>query len=130
VYEQTLNFGYDAELNIWSSEIISFDGALASDVYIGYVSLGDGLFTSMPASFFDEFGEFQYVFDHDFESVQFQIIGDNDLSNLSIEFTDNITTRIAIIPAELFSESNLDSNMDILSLMQKMDLNETDIILQ
>lgn len=130
VYEQVLNFAYDPELNIWSSEVISFDGALAGDVYLGYVSLGDGLFTSLPASFFDEFGEFQYVFDHDFDSVQFQIIGDNDLSTLGIEFTDNVTTRIAIIPAVLFSESDLNSGLDIISLMQKMNINETDIILQ
>ncbi|MEM1259981.1 MAG: hypothetical protein AAGH81_15740 [Bacteroidota bacterium] len=130
VYEQTINFSFDSDINTWSSEIISFNGALDGDIYIGYVSLGDGLFTNLPASFFDEFGEFQYVFDHDFDSVQFQIIGDNDLSTLSVDFTDNVTTRIAIIPAELFLNYGLNNSLDIISLMQKMDINETDIILQ
>ncbi|MGD1945268.1 MAG: hypothetical protein ACFB0A_03110 [Croceivirga sp.] len=130
VYEQVLNFTYDDETNTWGSEIVSFNGALESDVYIAYVSLDDGLFTSLPASLFDEFGEFQYVFDHDIDSVQFQIIGDNDLSDLNVSFTDNVVTRIAIIPANLFIDSNLDSKMDILSLMDKISVTEEDIISQ
>lgn len=130
VYEQTLNFSYDTETNIWNSEIISFNDALQGDIYLGYVSLGDGLFTSLPASFFDEFGEFQYTFDHDFDTVQFQIIGDNDLSDLGIDFTDNVITRIAIIPADFFSQSNISIGMDINSLMQEINVSETDIIIQ
>lgn len=130
VYEQTLNFSYDAESNIWDSEVLSFDGALAGDIYLGYISLGDGLFTSLPASFFGEFGEFQYVFDHDFDTVQFQIIGDNDLSSLGLDFTNGVVTRIAIIPADLFASSNLTQQIDISSLMNNLNLNDDDIIIQ
>ena len=70
------------------------------------------------------------MYDHDFESVQFQIIGDNDLSNLSLDFTTNVITRIAIIPADLFAESNLDADIDMTSLMEQINLVETDIISQ
>lgn len=130
VYEQSVSFTYDPVDNVWNSDIVSFNNALSGDVYLGFVSLGDDIFTSLPASFFDEFGEFQYVYDHDFESVQFQIIGDNDLSNLSLDFTTNVITRIAIIPADLFAESNLDADIDMTSLMEQINLVETDIISQ
>ena len=130
VFEQTVNFTFDADTGVWNSEIVSFDGALEGDVYFGFVSLGDGLFTNLPASFFDEFGEFQYVFDHNFDTVQFQIIGDSDLSTLGPEFTNNVVTRIAVIPAELFADSNFSSQFDINSLMNELNLNESDIIIQ
>ena len=130
VFEQTVNFTFDTESNTWNSEIVSFDGALEGDVYLGFVSLGTGIFTSLPASFFDDLGEFQYTFDHDFDTVQFQIIGDNDLSTLGTDFTDGVVTRIAVIPAELFADSNFNSELDINSLMQGLDLDESDIIVQ
>lgn len=130
VYEQTLNFTFDAANNTWNSEVVSFDDALEGDVYLGFVSLENGLFTSLPASFFDEFGEFQYVYNHDFDTVQFQIIADNDIADLGTDFTQNVLTRIAIIPADLFSESGIDGSIDILSLMDKMNVTASDIILQ
>jgi hypothetical protein len=130
VFEQTLTFTFDAESNTWNSETITFDGALSGDVYLGFVSLGNGVFTSLPASFFDEFGEYQYVFEHDFNNVQFQIIGDNDLSTLDASITNNILTRVAVIPADLFSSSNLVEGMDISSLMTNLNISENDIILQ
>ncbi|BFP42396.1 hypothetical protein FGF1_32410 [Flavobacteriaceae bacterium GF1] len=130
VFEQAVTFAYDVDNNLWSSEVLSFGNTSGGDVFLAYVSLDENLFTSLPASFFDEFGEFQYVFDHDADSVQFQIIGDNDLSDLGVEFTDNIVTRVAIIPGDLVAEFNVNGEMDIISLMKQMNISETDIIFQ
>ena len=130
VFEQTVTFAYDVDNNLWSSEVLSFGNTVNGDVFLAYVSLDDNLFTSLPASFFDEFGEFQYVFDHDMDSVQFQIIGDNDLSTLGVDFTDNVVTRVAIVPGDLVAEFNVNGDMDIISLMKQMNISETDIIFQ
>ena len=66
VYEETANFNYDAEGNIWTSQEFGYNGILDGDIVIVYLDLGDGLWTNLPVSYFDDQGEFQYVYDFDY----------------------------------------------------------------
>ena len=128
VFEESLDFSFIDTDNIWVSDTISFDGVIDGDIFLVFISLGDNLFTPLPASIFDEFGEFQYIFDHDIDSVELQIIGDSDLSGLDAQSTQNLLTRVAIIPAELVSEFNPENLTSLDDIMSISGLTSDDII--
>ena len=128
VFEETANFTYIPEDNIWVSNTLSFDGVVNGDIFLVFISLSNDLFTPLPASIFDEFGEFQYVFDHDINTVELQIIGDSDLSGLDATSTQNLPTRVAIIPAELVSEFSAENLTSLDQIMSVSGLTQDDII--
>ena len=128
VFEENATFSYIAEDNIWVSNLLTFNGTFDGDIFLVFISLQDGLFTPLPASIFDEFGEFQYVFDYNIDSVELQIIGDSDLSGLDAASTVNIPTRVAIIPAELISEFSATDLLSVDQIMSIGGLSEDDII--
>jgi len=127
VFEEVVSFVFEADNNIWRSEVLTFDGTVNGDIFQVFISFDPGFYTPLPASVFDEFGEFQYVFDHDLDSVELQIIGDSDLSGLDATSTDNVPIRVAIIPAELNSEFVGLETMDFESLMSTLNLGTNDI---
>lgn len=127
VFEEVVTFVYEAENNIWRSEVLTFEGTVNGDIFQVFISFDAGFYTPLPASVFDEFGEFQYVFDHDVNSVELQIIGDSDLSGLDAASTNNVPIRVAIIPAELRSELVGLESMDFQTLMSTLDLDGGDI---
>ena len=127
VFEENVSFTFFEDDNVWVSNTLTFDGVINGDVFLVFISLGDNLFTPLPASIFDEFGEFQYIFDHDIDSVQLQIIGDSDLSGLDAASTENILTRVAIIPAELVSEFNAENITSLEQIMSLSGLTNDDI---
>ena len=128
VFEDRANYTYDANTNSWTSQLFTFNGSEAGDIYLAYISLNnDNLFTNMPTSIFDDQGEFQYVFDHDFDTVEMQIIGDSDLSGLDNASTKNGKVRIAIIPADLAKAFNKDDFANYDSLMAALNVQESDI---
>ncbi len=127
VFAETVNFTFDADNNIWRSEELTFDGTVNGDIWQVFISFDPGFFTPLPASVFDEFGEFQYIFDHNVDSVQLQIIGDSDLSGLDAASTTNINIRVAIIPAELRSEFVGLETMDFESFMEAINLDVGDV---
>ncbi|WP_350287039.1 hypothetical protein [uncultured Croceitalea sp.] len=130
VFQETVDFTYDIDNNIWRSNLLTYDGVVNGDVYLVYISFENGFYTPLPASVFDEFGEFQYIFDHDVTSVELQIIGDSDLSGLDLASTEGIPVRVVILPAELRAElSNVDV-MNFESLMFKTGLDQGDIQLR
>ncbi len=128
VFEDRADYTYNADGNIWVSQLFTFDGSEPGDVYLAYISLNnDGVFTNMPTSIFDDQGEFQYVFDHDFDTVEMQIIGDSDLSGLDAASTTNVQIRIAIIPADLVGSFDQADFANYDSLMSALDIQESDI---
>ena len=127
VFEEVVTFVYEAENNIWRSEVLTYEGTVNGDIFQVFISFDAGFFTPLPASVFDEFGEFQYVFDHDVNSVELQIIGDSDLSGLDAASTNNVPIRVAIIPAELRSGLVGLETMDFETLMSTLDLDGGDI---
>ncbi|WGK64570.1 hypothetical protein [Croceiramulus getboli] len=130
VFEEVVSFDYDADLNTWFSPILEYNGTVDGDIFLVYIDLGNSLFTPLPASFFDEFGTYQYTFDHDFESVQMQIIGDNDLSTLDLNSTENVLFRVAIIPAVLSEDFNASDFKSFESFMAAFDLSTEDITIR
>ncbi|RMB56430.1 hypothetical protein EAX61_14430 [Dokdonia sinensis] len=127
VFEESATFNYDAPNNVWISQVFSFNGTIDGDVFLTYLEISPGIFTLMPVSIFDEFGEYQYVFDHDINTVQLQIIGDSDLSTLDDESTTNVPIRIAIIPADLVRGASFENYEDFDTLLFNLDLDEGDI---
>ena len=127
VYEYDADYDYIADGNFWVSQIFNFTGSQPGDIYLAYISLNrDGIYTNMPASIFDDLGEFQYVFDHDFDTVEMQIIGDSDLSGLDNASTQGVWVRIAVIPADLVAQFNGDfSNLN--AVMNALELQEADV---
>ncbi|MEH6406507.1 MAG: hypothetical protein V7767_04435 [Leeuwenhoekiella sp.] len=126
VFGETANFVYDADSNTWSSEIFDYNGTVDGDIFLVYLSLGDGLWTPMPASYFDDQGEFQYVFDHDVTTVQVSIIADSDLSTLGTDYIANIPIRVAIIPA-ILAKDFTDNTSNLEALMSALDIKESDV---
>ncbi|UII76337.1 hypothetical protein LV716_00675 [Flagellimonas sp. HMM57] len=128
VFEETANFSYNAEGNIWRSNQLSYQILGNNDVvFLVYISLENGFYTPLPASVFDEFGEFQYIFDHTFDTVELQIIGDNDLSTLEAADTQNIPVRVVIIPADIIATMTAEQLSNINAMMNLKDVNIQDI---
>ena len=57
----------------------------------------------------------------------YKIIGDSDLSGLDAASTENILTRVAIIPAELVSEFNAENITSLEQIMSLSGLTNDDI---
>lgn len=127
VFEETANFSYDVEGNIWRSNQLSYDILVDDVVFLVYISLENGFYTPLPASIFDEFGEFQYVFDHTEDTVELQIIGDNDLSTIEAINTQNIPVRVVIIAADLIATMSADQLSNINTVMSLDSVNIQDI---
>lgn len=130
VYEETANFNYDAEGNIWTSQEFGYNGILDGDIVIVYLDLGDGLWTNLPVSYFDDQGEFQYVYDFDYVSgtALLSIIGDSDLSTLDDFYTTGVPIRIAFIPSDLIAE--FDKTPSMSELMTTLEIEENDVLLR
>ena len=130
VYEETANFNFDAEGNIWLSQGFGYNGVLDGDVIIVYLNLGDGLWTNLPVSYFDEQGEFQYVYDFNYATgtAVLSIIGDSDLSTLDDFYTSGVPIRIAIIPTDLIAQFNKTPSLS--ELMTTLDIKESEVQLR
>ncbi|MEH6656736.1 hypothetical protein [Leeuwenhoekiella marinoflava] len=130
VYEETADFNFDAEGNVWTSQEFGYNGILDGDIIIVYLNLGDGLWTNLPVSYFDDQGEFQYVYDFDFTSgtALLSIIGDSDLSTLDDFYTAGVPIRIAFIPSDLIAQ--FDKTPTLSELMTTLDINESEVQLR
>lgn len=130
VYEETADFIYDGTDNVWLSQEFGYDGVLDGDVILVYLDLGNGLWTNLPVSYFDDAGEFQYVYDFDYASgtALISIIGDSDLSTLDAFYTDGVPIRIAFIPAELFAK--FEETPSFNELMGALELKEENFIIR
>ncbi|WP_031426077.1 hypothetical protein [Flavimarina sp. Hel_I_48] len=127
VFEENITYEYNATDNNWVSEILGYEGTVNGDIFLVYLNVGDNVYSPMPISFFDEEGTFQYEFNHNASSVQLTIEGDNDLSNLSADRTNNKLIRVAIIPAALSEDFSTEELSDFNAVLSKLNLSETDI---
>lgn len=64
------------------------------------------IWTPLPATYFDANGTFLYTFNHTFFDVKFFLDGNFNLNTLGVEWTNDQTFRIAVVPAE-FAGANL-----------------------
>lgn len=129
VFEQTVNFQYDANNGIFTSPYIAFPFTVyESDVvlvyrYEGQAGIGGGetadVWSPLPQNIFYSDGAIiQYIFTNTFVDVQMMIEGNFDLSTLNDPTVlDNQTFRIAVVPSE-FASTN-PSMEDILEVMQR-----------
>lgn len=127
VFEETVTYEYNQVDNNWVSETLGYDGTVNGDIFLVYLNVGGDVYSPMPISFFDEQGTFQYEFNHNASSVQLTIEGNNDLSNLSANRTDNRLVRVAIIPAALAQDFSTEDLSSFNTVMSKLNLSETDI---
>jgi hypothetical protein len=135
-----VNFGYDAEANLFStlitfSDVTNFEVFESDAVLVyrhdGVIDLSDGstadAWTQIPQNYFLPGGTIQYVFSHTFVDLELFIDGNFDLSTLSTDFTDNQLFRIVFIPSEYAQSPDFDaSNID--SVMSKLQINEGQVI--
>ncbi len=64
------------------------------------------IWTPLPATYFDANGTFLYTFNHTYFDLKFFLDGNFNLNTLGVEWTNDQTFRIAIVPAE-FASANL-----------------------
>ncbi|MFN3136435.1 MAG: collagen-like protein [Allomuricauda sp.] len=135
-----VDFGYDAEANLFStlitfSDVTNFEVFESDAVLVyrhdGVIDLSDGstadAWTQIPQNYFLPGGTIQYVFSHTFVDLELFIDGNFDLSTLSTDFTDNQLFRIVFIPSEYAQSQDFDaSNID--SVMSKLQINEGQVI--
>jgi len=121
VFEYTVNFQYDPQNNIYTTDFLTFPAnveVFESDAVLvyrleGQDTIGNGevadVWSQLPQNVFYQDGTgdfFQYIFTHTFVDIQFLIEGNFDLTTLDAEFFNNQTFRVAIVPAE-FADANL-----------------------
>lgn len=135
-----VDFGYDAEANLFStlitfSDVTNFE-VFESDAILvyrhdGVIDLSDGstadAWTQIPQNYFLPGGTIQYVFSHTFVDLELFIDGNFDLSTLSTDFTDNQLFRIVFIPSEYAQSPDFDAS-SIDSVMSKLQINEGQVI--
>jgi hypothetical protein len=135
-----VDFGYDAEANLFStlitfSDVTNFEVFESDAVLVyrhdGVIDLSDGstadAWTQIPQNYFLPGGTIQYVFSHTFVDLELFIDGNFDLSTLSTDFTDNQLFRIVFIPSEYAQSPDFDAS-SIDSVMSKLQINEGQVI--
>lgn len=134
-----VNFGYDAQANLFStlitySDVTNFEVFESDAVLVyrhdGIIDLSDGstadAWTQIPQNYFLEGGTIQYVFAHTFVDLELFIDGNFDLSGISTDFTDNQLFRIVFVPSEFAEASKLDtSNID--NVMSALNIGEEQV---
>ena len=135
-----VDFGYDAEANLFStlitfSDVTNFEVFESDAVLVyrhdGVIDLSDGstadAWTQIPQNYSLPGGTIQYVFSHTFVDLELFIDGNFDLSTLSTDFTDNQLFRIVFIPSEYAQSPDFDAS-SIDSVMSKLQINEGQVI--
>ena len=135
-----VDFGYDAEANLFStlitfSDVTNFEVFESDAVLVyrndGVIDLSDGstadAWTQIPQNYFLPGGTIQYLFSHTFVDLELFIDGNFDLSTLSTDFTDNQLFRIVFIPSEYAQSPDFDAS-SIDSVMSKLQINEGQVI--
>ena len=135
-----VNFGYDADANLFSSlitfsditnfEVFESDAVLVYR-YVGSIPTDDGgtadLWSQIPQNYFLDEGTIQYVFEHTFIDLELFIDGNFDLSTLSTDFTDDQIFRIVFIPSEYGEASRLDTS-NIQNVMSSLGIEEEKVL--
>lgn len=134
-----VNFGYDAQANLFStlitfSDVTDFEVFESDAVLVyrhdGLIDLSDGTtadaWTQIPQNYFLEGGTIQYVFAHTFVDLELFIDGNFDLSNLSTDFTDDQLFRIVFVPSEFAESPDFDAS-NIESVMSSLNIEEGQI---
>jgi hypothetical protein len=109
VFEVTINLNgnnnYQKLITIPSSIEVYESDVLLVYRYEGSFDNAD-IWTPLPATYFDANGTFLYTFNHTYFDVKFFLDGNFNLNTLGIEWTNDQTFRIAVVPAE-FASTNL-----------------------
>nr|WP_297785974.1 collagen-like protein [uncultured Allomuricauda sp.] len=134
-----VNFGYDAQANLFStlitfSDVTNFEVFESDAVLVyrhdGVIDLNDGstadAWTQIPQNYFLNEGTIQFVFAHTFVDLELFIDGNFDLSNLSTDFTDDQLFRIVFVPSEYAESTDFDAS-NIESVMSALQINEEQI---
>ncbi|MBR9855229.1 MAG: collagen-like protein [Algicola sp.] len=134
-----VNFGYDAEANLFSTlitfaDVTNFEVFESDAVLVyrhdGLIDLNDGstadAWTQIPQNYFLNEGIIQYVFAHTFVDLELFIDGNFDLSTLSTDFTDDQIFRIVFVPSEFAEAADFDAS-NIESVMSSLNINEGQI---
>ena len=135
-----VNFGYDADANLFSSlitfsditnfEVFESDAVLVYR-YVGSIPTNDGgtadLWSQIPQNYFLDEGTIQYVFEHTFIDLELFIDGNFDLSTLSTDFTDDQIFRIVFIPSEYAEASRMDTS-NIQNVMSSLGIEEEKVL--
>ncbi len=135
-----VNFAYDGVANLYTA-LITFADETSFEVFEsdavlvyrfdGVIDLDDGstadAWSQLPQNFFLPEGTLQYVFAHTFVDVELFIDGNFDLSGIDVDFTDNQSFRIVILPSQFADGSRMDTS-SISAVMSALGIGEDDII--
>lgn len=90
----------------------NFDFAVLAYLREREIELEDGSFTDvwrpLPTTILSDQGIYQYNFEHTFFDIEFFMEGDFDLSTLNPDFLNNQVFRIALVPADLLANGEID----------------------
>lgn len=132
--EQTVNFDYFPDLNMYSAFITIPDNVTtinpdADAVLVYRLEVVDGLDTwsMIPQNFFLDQGTIQYVFNHTASDVEILIDGNFDLSTLSTGFTNDQTFRIVVVPSDFAVANDVDVS-DYQAVMSVLGIQENEVI--
>ncbi len=134
-----VNFGFDAEANLFStiiafSDVTNFE-VFESDAVLVYrfdgtIDLDDGstadAWSQLPQNFFLPEGTLQYVFAHTFVDVELFIDGNFDLSGIDTAFTDDQSFRIVIVPSIIAEASKMDTS-SLSTVMASLGVEESQV---
>lgn len=133
-FEETVNFEYFADLNMFSAFIGIPDNVAtinpdADAVLVYRLEVVDGIDTwsFIPQNFFLDQGTIQYVFNHTAVDVEILIDGNFDLSTLSTGFTNDQTFRIVVVPSDFAVDHNVDVS-DYKAVMSVLEIQKNEVV--
>jgi hypothetical protein len=110
---ENIDFVYSSEFDLWSYfiEIPSEIEVLPSDAILVYrrdIIDATETWSLIPQNFFLDQGTIQYVYNHTDADIELLIDGNFDLSNLSVDFTDDQFFRFIVIPSDFAQDTGVD----------------------
>lgn len=123
-----LVFEYDVTFTDLNAEVpfetFEFPGGIDlfdSDVVLAYLLVdvvdGDDVWEPLPRTlYFNDGGILSYGYNHTFFDIQFFLDGNVDFPSLDLQYTDNLIMRVAILPAEVIGEIDVNDFNQVMSI--------------
>ncbi|MBL7473625.1 hypothetical protein [Robertkochia sediminum] len=117
-------------------ELFDFPGGVEvfdSDVVLAYVLIdvieGVDVWEPLPRTlYFNDGGILSYGFNYTAFDIQFFLDGNVNYPTLDVSYTDNLIMRVAVVPAELLGEIDINDFSKVMSVAKM--INNQDIVIE
>ena len=125
IFEKTVSFNSGNDYKVFV-DIPSQIDVYPSDIIMAYILAGESdgkdIWEPLPQTLFFNDGTLLYGYNYTLVDVGFFLDGTVNLDLLDVDFTQNITFRVAVLPADAVQGININNMESVLNAMNNRDI--------